>query len=120
MIGMSELMIGVAGIPSVADLAANAPSQRGLRTSGCQVRIRHTEPRREADSMEREDTNSVRNDSYQRSSLTEAEVLELLAEAEADYDAYVALSKLSAYRVPAGKIYEPKYDWSTPMTLVIY
>ena len=70
--------------------------------------------------MKRDETISVRNAPTQRSSLTDAEVLEMLAKAEAEYEAYVALSKMSAYRVPAGKTYEPKYDWSTPMTLVTY
>lgn len=70
--------------------------------------------------MERQETISERSDSSQRSRLTDAEVLDMLAEAEAEYEAYVALSKISAYRVPAEKVYEPKYDWSTPMTLVTY
>ena len=39
---------------------------------------------------------------------------------EAEYEAYVALSKVLAGQVPAGNVYEPKYDWSTPMTLVTY
>lgn len=70
--------------------------------------------------MEREETTSGSNDSSQRNSLTDAQVLDMLAEAEAEYEAYVALSKFSAYRVPEEKLYEPKYDWSTPMTLVTY
>ena len=70
--------------------------------------------------MEREKTISGRSDSSKRNSLTDAEVLDMLAEAEAEYEAYVGLSKISASRVPAEKIYEPKYDWSTPMTLVTY
>lgn len=70
--------------------------------------------------MEREETTSGSNDSSQRNSLTDAQVLDMLAEAEAEYEAYVALSKISAYRVPAEKLHEPKYDWSTPMNLVTY
>lgn len=67
--------------------------------------------------MERQKTISGRGDSSQR---TIAEVLDMLADAEAESEAYVALSKISAYRVPAEKVYEPKHDWSTPMTLVTY
>lgn len=70
--------------------------------------------------MERQETTSERSDSSKRSRLSDAKVLDMLAEAEAEYEAYVALSKISAYRVPAEKAYEPKYDWSTPMTLVTY
>lgn len=70
--------------------------------------------------MARQETTSERSDSSDRSRLTDAEVLDILAEAEAEYEAYVSLSKISAYRVPAEKVHEPKYDWSTPMTLVTY
>ena len=70
--------------------------------------------------MERDDTTSARSDCSRRGSLTDAEVLEMLAEAAAEYEAYVALSKMPTYRVPAEKTYEPKYDWRTPLTLVTY
>ena len=70
--------------------------------------------------MERQKTISGRSDSSHSTIATYAEVLDMLVEAEAEYEAYVALSKISAYRVPAGKVYEPRYDWSTPMTLVTY
>lgn len=61
--------------------------------------------------MERQTTISGRSDSSQRTIPTDAEVLDMLAEAECE--AYVALSKISTYRVPAEKVYEPKYDWNT-------
>ena len=70
--------------------------------------------------MERQETTSEMSDSSQRTNLTDAEALDILAEAEAEYEAYIALSEISAYRVPPAKLYEPKYDWNTPMTLVIY
>lgn len=70
--------------------------------------------------MERKKTTSGRSDSSQGITPGDAQVLDMLAEAEARYEAYVALSKISAHPVPAEKICESKYDWSTPMTLVTY
>lgn len=70
--------------------------------------------------MERQKTISRKKRLLPETIPTDAEVLDILAEAEAECEAYVALSKISAYRVPAEKVYEPKYDWNTAMTLVTY
>ena len=49
--------------------------------------------------MERKKTTSGRSDSSQRTTPTDAQVLDMLAEAEAEYEACVALSKISAHPV---------------------
>ncbi len=70
--------------------------------------------------MQPDETVSRGSESSRKDTLSDAEVLEKLAQAEAAYEAYLTQAELARYRAPPDVPYEPKYDWATPMTLVTY
>ena len=64
---------------------------------------------------------SGKSEDARQERLSEAEVLQLLSGASVEYEAYLSQAELAAvYRPSAELVYEPKYDWNTPMTLVTY